>query len=263
MEQNKLYDLVVIGASREGLHTAKYFSKKYQNLNILLVSSSFNYGKPLGLSYTQDTVVFSEYLFGIIKLYLKTSGHICTKNVILATGTQPRMLDCVNTRRVAYNIFQLSKGTKKHTVAVIGQSKDFADLLSKLSRKFKKVYLCTAESELDIPETVTSLINQYKNIQLLPLSLVLKVQPSEKGLVYNIKLNTNGFVKCNFILALTERMPAKNCLNNQMVALDSNGYYKINGSHKTGPVPGIFAVGSCTDHKSRLNLANISLVHIV
>ena len=86
---NKLFDIVIIGASDAGIEAAKYYFAKGKQL--LLISRHFdNFKRQFAkIPYLVGDVVYSGYTHGLIVLFLKDGSQVCCKNVILATDKEP------------------------------------------------------------------------------------------------------------------------------------------------------------------------------
>jgi len=257
--QQKLYDVVIVGASDEGIEAAKYFFAK--NLNILLISRHFdNFKRTFAkIPYLTGNVIFSGYMHGLIMLYLEDGSSICTKNVILATGTRhtPVKSDCKN--GIYYNINSIKNTRKYHKLVIIDDTEAGVKHALLLATKFKEIYICTKLLKLPISEELKQKLQETPNIHIMPLCSVKEFVHNNMNVLYKVILDTYAEVPCQYVLASTNRIAEVPCLSKGMIEIDQYGYYIVNKHYGSKLVPGVFAIGACTGSNDKIKFGNILL----
>ena len=78
--QDKLFDVIILGASTEGIALAEYIKSKAPKTKVALVSKHFNFVKPKNKLADTELItgesIFSNFNHGLIILTLKSLNKI-------------------------------------------------------------------------------------------------------------------------------------------------------------------------------------------
>ena len=116
---DQLYDVIVIGASEEGISFCEQLLGKTTGLKVALVSKNFN--RPVeceGLTKITGEVIFSAYNCGMIGLTLADRTQIFGVNIVVAVGTKP-IKSTLKNPNIRYNLTAL-KPLKTSPAVVVG-----------------------------------------------------------------------------------------------------------------------------------------------
>ena len=145
---NQLYDVVVIGASEEGISFCEQLLKKTVGVKVALVSRTFN--KPInieGLTKITGEVIFSAYNCGMIGLTLADRSQVFGVSIVIAVGTKP-VRSALKNPNIKYNLADL-KASKSAPAVVVGNDNLAVSYALTMSKKFKYVYLCSNTVDLE------------------------------------------------------------------------------------------------------------------
>ena len=258
MYQNKIFDVIIVGASYEGLALCEYLQEKLPTIQIALVSSNFLNCKPRqtleGIEKVEHTVIYSSYMHGLIGLTLDDQTNIFGLNVVLATGSKPTLLD-ITSNSIYYKTVGVKRAVKANQTVVIGHNTEAINAACWAAKKFKYVYLCTPSFKLDASKKDIQKLNEIENIVHLPNSQIIDYKNDKRGNICEVTLSTYDTIRCNSIIAITDRLPDVPQLHPQMIEKDSDGYVIVNHLGETTKVPKIFALGACTRYNSKRNIA--------
>jgi thioredoxin reductase len=252
MSTNQLYDIIVIGASEDGIKFCKQILDKTVDVKIALVSRSFNY--PLDftdLDIINKEVIFSSYNRGLIGLTLADKSTLFCKNIIIATGTKPVRSSLKNCN-IQYNLNKVVP-SKSSPAVVFGNDDLAASYAIALSKKFKYVYLCTNILELSCSSKYIKKIENIANIVHLPNCNIIGCKNDKEGKLVEVQLDTYSSIRCTALIMSLGRTPDNPGLSKRMIETDSEGYIKIHPTNETTIIPTIYAIGSCVkDSKTKL-----------
>mgnify|MGYP003293980916 CR=1 FL=1 len=241
----KNYDVIVIGASEEGISFCEQLLAKTTGLQVALVSRNFN--RPVevaGLTKISGEVIFSTYNRGMIGLTLHDRTQIFGVNVVIAVGTKPVKSNLKNTN-IRYNLLNI-KASKTTPVVVAGNNNLAASYALTLAKKFKYVYLCSNSVELDCDAKYIKKLENVANIVHLPNCNVLGCKNDKDGKLVEVQLDTYSSIRCSALIMSLGRMPDNSGLSNRMISVDSEGYIVTKEFNTTTIVPKIYAIGTCT-----------------
>lgn len=256
MPTNQIYDVIVIGASEEGINFCSQLLAKTTNLKIALVSRNFN--RPVDLeaiTKINKEVIFSSYNRGLIGLTLNDRSQIFGLNVIIAVGTKP-IKSTLKNCNIKYNLNDL-KTSKLTPAVVVGNNTLAAKYALAISKKFKYVYLCSNTLELECEAKYIKKIENTANIVHLPNCNVIGCRNDKDGSLAEIQLDTYSSIRCTALIMSLGRIPDNSGLSKRMIEIDKEGYIITKEFNTTTIVPKIYAIGTCTRSSTKNRLLPI------
>ena len=274
---NKIYDVVIIGGGPAGYSAALYASRAgYETLvverlspggQMALTGDIDNYpgfeqgvdGFTLGMkmqqgaerfgAVTEYTEIISVDFEGDTKKLYTSNSIIESKNVIIATGANPRELGIpleseYAGRGIHYCAHCDGRFYKDKTVVVVGGGNSAVSDAIYLSKLVKKVYLVHRRNSLRAEKIYQKALFNADNVEFLWDSTVESFVADEKITSVNIKDLKNNKVypiEADGIFVSIGRKPATEFLSGKL-ALDDYGYIIADESTRTS-IPGVFAVG--------------------
>lgn len=260
MEKNylgKLFDVIVIGASTDGIALCEYLVSKKPDIKTLLVAENTNsilQKHKLGNTIiVNDKVIYSSYNHGVIGLNLTSGDQVYATNVVIATGTKPKKVS-LDTPNIYYKTTTCDICSKSKQAVVVGDKLRAVSAAIWASKKFRYVYLCSKVFNLKAPDKDLEKLAACENVVHLPNCSILEVKNDRRGNLEEITLDTYSTIKCNAIFVISDRLPDVPQLDPRMIELE-DGYVKIDHQGQTTRIPKIFALGGCTKYKSKRNIA--------
>lgn len=254
---SQLYDVIVIGASEEGISFCEQLLAKTVGLNVALVSRNFN--RPIddavGLTKITGEVIFSSYNRGMIGLTLHDRTQVFGVNVVVAVGTKPVKSNLKNSN-IRYNLLDV-KASKTAPVVVAGNNNLAVSYALALSKKFKYVYLCSNSLELDCDTKYIKKLENVANIVHLPNCNVIGCKNDKNGSLAEVQLDTYSSIRCSALIMSLGRVPDSSGLSKRMIETDANGYIVTKGFNVTTVVPSIYAIGTCTKSGAKTRLVPV------
>ncbi len=273
----KVYDLIVIGGGPGGYTAALYAARAGLSVIVLeklsaggqmaLTSQVDNYpgfvdgidGFLLGENMqkqaeqfgaqTELAEVFSVKLDGDLKQIETSEGTFLGRNVIIATGANPKKLGLEDEKQLigkGVNYCAACDGMfyKGKTVAVVGGGNSaVADALL-LSRIAEKVIVIHRRDSLRADKVYHEPLLSAPNVEFIWNSQVDKLLQTEKlsGLqIRNLQTGAISQICVDGVFISIGRVPATALVKEQL-SLDPAGYIIADESTKTN-LPGVFAVG--------------------
>ena len=93
----KLFDVIIIGASADGIALCEYLVSKKPDIKTLIVAENTNNilqkHKLENTIIVKDKVIYSSYNHGVIGLNLESGDQIFATNIVIATGTKPKKIN--------------------------------------------------------------------------------------------------------------------------------------------------------------------------
>ena len=263
MQQNELYDVIILGASNEGIMLAEYIKSKEPAKKVALVSKHFNFVKTN--NNLLDTVlitgesVYSSYNHGVIILTLKDRRIVIGKNLVLATGGNPILghSDRYKNKNICYNPRNIKINSKNKPAVVYGEDTNAVNFALSMAKKFKYVYLCSEAFKLNCDSKLLKKLNDVPNIVHLPNCHIASCKNDKEGNLCEVTLDTYETIKCSALVLSFGRTPDVNGIDLKMIELDSDKYVKINTQHQTTIVPTIYAIGECTKHNTKRSITMV------
>jgi thioredoxin reductase len=247
MSTNQLYDVIVIGASEEGINFCTQLINKTKDVKVALVSRNFN--RPVevdNITKINQEVIFSSYIYGLISLTLADRTQIFGKNVVIAVGTKP-VKSTLKNSNIKYNLNDL-KASKTSPVVVAGNDTLAVKYALALAKKFKYVYLCSNTLNLECEKKYIKKLENVANIVHLPNCNIIGCKNNKDGSLAEAQLDTYSSIKCAALVMSLGRNPDNSGLSKRMIDVDSEGYIITKEFNETTIIPGIYAIGACTRH---------------
>ena len=263
MNPNQLYDIIVVGASAEGVAFCEKLLSKTKEVKVALISKHFKHLTKQnleGIDLIEQEVVHSNYRHGLLIVSLADSTNICGKTVIIATGSKP-IKSTLKSANIYYNISDL-KPNKNGQAVIWGNDALAVKYALKLSKKFKYVYLCNNSLILNCDTKLITKIENTANIVHLPNCNIIACKNNKEGNLVEVQLDTYSSIKCSALVMSLGRSPENPGISKKMVELDVDGFVKTKAFNETTKVPNIFAIGECTRHASS-HSTTLTLNHII
>lgn len=253
----ELYDIIIVGASQEGITICNYLISKKPNLKIALVSRNFNnFSNSLkrdNIDYINEEVIYSSYNHGVIGFTFANKDNIFCRNAILATGSKPKQLMLKNSN-IYYNLNNISAYSKSEAAVVYGNDSSAATYAIKLAKKFKYVYICSDTLELKCTPALLKKLTETSNIVHLPNCHIINCKNDSNGKLQEITLDTYDTIRCSTLVVAIGRTPEIPGFNKRMIKLDDKGCATINADGATAVIPTLYAVGACATKNSKQQL---------
>lgn len=253
---SQLYDVIVIGASEEGISFCEQLLAKTVGLKVALVSRNFT--RPVeiaGLTKITGEVIFSSYNRGMIGLTLHDRTQVFGINVVIAVGTKPIKSSLKNSN-IQYNLTDL-KTSKSSPAVVVGNDNLAVNYALTMAKKFKYVYLCSSTIELDCNNKYLKKLENVANIVHLPNCNVIGCKNDKDGNLVEIQLDTYSAIRCSALVMSLGRTPDSSGLSKRMIEVDADGYIITKEFNTTTIVPKIYAIGTCTRSSTKNRLLPI------
>ena len=264
MQQNEMYDVVVLGASAEGIALCEYIKAKSPTKKVALVSKHFNFVKPNNkLADTKlitGTSVYSSFNHGLVILTLKDNSLVVGKNLVIATGAAPVKSTAdrfKNNKAICYNPREITVNPKNKPAVVYGDGADAVKFALSMAKKFKYVYLCSSVFKLECDAKLLKKLNEVANIVHLPNCHIVSSKTDKDGKLCEVTLNTYDTIKCVALVLALGRTPDVNGVDPRMIELDQDKYIMINMHHQSTKVPNIYAIGECTKHNTKRSITMV------
>lgn len=279
-----VYDLIIIGAGPAGVSAAVYASR--QKLNFLVISKDS--GGQLGkktmeienyagfskisgpelikafeeqLKFNKVEIVFDEILKvekveNKFLLHTATSATYESLSVIIATGSDPRMLEVPGEKEfmgkgVSYCALCDGPIFKDKTVAVIGGGNNGFETAVFLSNYVKKIYILEFADKVRADQENQNLVAKKSHIEIITNAKVLKIEGDNfvKSLTY-LNQKTNDEVKLNVegIFVEVGYSPATAFVKGLVEFSDRDEIIVDQETFRT-KTPGLFAAGDCNQGK--------------
>lgn len=252
---NQIYDIIIVGASAEGIALAEYLAAKTSEAKIALVSSHFkNVPEKKDLSkinLIEQEVTFISYFRGLHSFTLANKQAIFSKTTVIATGSKP-IKSAFKGKGIYYNTQEFKKPEKfLKQVVVSGHDRKAADYAVYLSKKFKYVYLCSPTLELTCDKKIIHKLATIANVVHLPGCNIISCKHSKEGTLTEVTLDTYSTINCAALVFSLGRVPDIPPIQKQMLELTEKGSLKVKVFNELTTVPNIFAIGECSSHNTK------------
>jgi len=291
--QEKIYDLIIVGAGPAGL-TAAIYASRY-GIKPLVISENIggmaqeawhveNYpgipkitgkelmekmqahAKDLGSEFLLDGVGKISHDKTIFQIKTVSGKMLKAKTIILALGLKNRQLDIANEekflgRGVSYCFTCDGVFFRNKIVAVVGGANSAAHAALTLTEYATKVYILFRKPEMTAQPSLIQEIKNNPKIEILPETQIKELQGAnklEKIIVYKSDSPDNiNEVAIDGLFIEIGSIPSNILAQHLGVECDEKGYIKVNNSQETN-VAGIFAAGSGTNATPQLNQIIVS-----
>lgn len=246
---NKLYDVIIIGASLEGINAYNSLKRTAPKKSVIVISRDFSNvtarNSVLSTDRVLGEVVFTEDRRGIMTAIMQDDERISGLCMIIATGTKPVRF-AFDTNSVYYNVRDIKARAKVSPIVLVGHNEKAARSALELSKKFRKVYVCLETADFECNDELKDEIANTDNISLLPFCSIKKLINDKNGNLLKVQLDTLDEIDCKYLFCSLGQKPDLDGIFSRMITTDRDGYIKINNDFETEVVPGIYAVGRCT-----------------
>lgn len=256
-----IYDVIIIGASKEGIALYKLLHKD-KTLKIAVVSPNFHNLKADSEIAASDRV-YNKVAYSMLKrdllvLTLADNSLLCGLNVVIASGLAPKKCP-YDTQSVYYDIKDIKIRTKASPFIVVGNDDRAAVRALMLAKKFNYIYLCYSENKLDCSDVLAKELSNSANIALLPHCKIVSCKNESNGALYSVKLDTLESLKCKGIVCIGENVSnIDKWFNVNLIALDENKLIKVNEFGQTRDGLNIFAIGTCAEASSTMIINRVA-----
>ena len=258
---NIIYDVIIIGASKEGIALYKLLHKD-RTLKIAVVSPNFHNLKTGSEIAASDRiyhkVAYSTLKRDLLVLTLDDNSLLCGINVVIASGLSFKKCP-YDTQSVYYDIKDIKIRTKASPFIVVGNDDRAAVRALMLAKKFNYIYLCYPENELNCSDLLAKELNNSANIALLPHCRIVSCKNEPNGALCSVKLDTLESLKCKGIVCVGDRVAnIDKWFNTSIIALDENKLIKVNEFGQTVDGLNIFAIGTCAETSSTMIINRVA-----
>lgn len=260
MPTNQLYDVIVVGASEEGLALCEQLNAKTKNAKIALVSKHFNLQTPKhnlqNVDKFEQEVVFSYYKHRLLGVYFTNKDAIFGKSIVIATGSKP-IKSTLKNPNIKYNLNNM-KYNKAAPAVVFGKDNTAATYAISLAKKFKYIYLCFDSLDLKCDSKYLKKIENIANIVCLPNCNIIACKNDKDGNLAEIQLDTYSSIRCSALVMSLGRIPEKVCIDKRMLKTDAEGFIIVKENNETTEIPNIFAIGTCTKNHTKAKITAVA-----
>lgn len=257
---NYRVDIIVIGDSKVGNTTIKQLAPN-KSLKIAFISRNFKNSTThdfINVEYIKNEVTYVNYKQRLFGCYLKNGDNFFSTHLIIATGLEyePFLINNKAVPNVFNNIDNIPKYSKELPAIVVGKTNSDILLALKAAKKFKQIYLCTENFEIE-NATSTSLkkLSETNNILVLPNTSITKVVIEEEKLKA-VELTNFSTVTCSAIFIKTEARPETAFIEDGIIETE-NGYIRTTSNAESTKVPKCFAIGTCTKKSTKKMIQNM------
>ena len=252
LDLTKVIDVIIIGASKEGINTAVQLAKKDPNINIAIISKNFNkwtskYPQFPNIYKIEQEAFYITFNRGLYGVYLKDNNRLFSCNLVIATETKMAPLKVKNkTLSEVYNkIADAPKAGPESQAVVIGHDDAAVKLAIAAAKKYMYVYLCAELLKLNCKEELKEKFSKVKNIALLPGCKITNFSTDKEGNLKDITLDTYATVRCNVVFMLGKSEPDLSYISTKFISLNENKAIITGDYNNSLKIPGIYAVGGC------------------
>ena len=250
---NKFFDIVIIGASKEGCLVSGQLSKLTVNKSIALISSRFPIQKPDAAECINGTVHYISYNRGLIGLTVDkhTSPTIFCTQLIISTGLKSTPLKCAtynsyNIHGIYYHVDELEPNIELKNCIVVGKTNKAIQMVYDLKQKFDKVYFCP--NCFDFDKKAQRQINELEaceNVHIFYGGELTEVTVNTQfhRQVCMAILDTDTLLYCNAIFVSLDQIPETQWIPATLFPKTEDGYLQITESCQSLRVPTIYACG--------------------
>ncbi|CDX04732.1 thioredoxin reductase (NADPH) [Desulfitobacterium sp. LBE] len=217
-----------------------------------LMSDFKKHAESFGVEFLKDEVVSTELSQDLKKVTTKKKKEFYGKAVIIAAGTQPRLLNIPGEKElrgsgVAYCATCDAEFFQDEDVVVVGsgdQAIEEGMFITKFARKVTVIVLHD-EGILDCNKVSAEKAFQNEKMEFVwnsTLEAVLGEENVEGVQVKNLKTGGSSVLPCQGVFFFVGMIPATEFLQNSGIEMDRRGYIPVNDLMETN-LPGIYAVG--------------------
>lgn len=254
-----IYDVIIIGATPEGIELAK--KPSVTNKKVILISSKFYTEVNLdNVSLLEAEVVFLSYTRGLIGanvLQENSKGIIYGTNIVLATGTKPIKAPLKNVN-IRYKAIDIPGKHKAEPAVVYGNNEEAALYALDLAKRFCYVYFCTKDFELNCSKRLQKKINETANIVHLPGCNIMSCKNDKDGKLAEVTLDTYATITTTALVFASGRTPDMPNFAHRFIDTDEDGFADIKEFNESKLVPGIYAIGSLCRSRAKRDITKLA-----
>lgn len=276
MEENKIYDLIIIGAGPAGLSASIYASRygiKHLVVGGLLggqISSTHlidnypgiedatgfefsqkfsNHAKKYGVEILPKIIKNIQKNNSDFEIEMEGGEKISAKTIILATGTKHRKLNIkgeeeFSGKGVSYCATCDGFFYKNKVVAVVGGNDSAAGAAVYLADIAEKVYIIYRKDKLRAEPYWVNLIEKNNKVEVIYNTNILEILGDKK--IEKVILDNKKELVVDGLFIEAGSDPSFEFAKNLGINTDENGYIKINSDCSTN-IDGVWAAGDITD----------------
>ncbi len=282
-EDNKIYDIAIVGNGPSGL-SASIYASRYKLSNIIFgktiggtISEAhkvcnypgitdisgldlgmrfFQQAKDLGGEYSTEQIVDLKKENNIFKLSTDNGKEYLSKTVVMSIGSNRSKLNLKEEDKylgkgLSYCATCDSMFFRNKTVAIIGGSNAATMAASMLSDVAKEVYIIYRGTELKGEPMWIDVVTKKDNIKIIYTTIVIGIEGETH--VERVKLsrpyNGSEYLNVDGIFVEIGSEPNVDLANKLNLELE-DGLIKVNVDQSTS-VEGIWAAGDCTTGSNR------------
>jgi thioredoxin reductase (NADPH) len=274
--QDKVYDILIIGAGPAGMSAAIYAgrsdktvaifdrdgfggniakSPKVENLPGFVSISGADFAANMFQQMTNlptvehfiENILYVDYRYGLFRIRTDANEMFCGRSLIFATGTKHKELT-LDTPDIYYCATCDGPFFKNKNVIVVGSGNSGATYALELASYCKNVFLCDVTMNMCCEAVLQKQIAETPNIHWLPNSTVVGVTNGKDGHLSSVKLTTGDTIKCSAIFAAIGLLPQTDIVK-PFARLNQAGYIISPDCITTAGIPGVYAAGDCRESK--------------
>lgn len=251
MAEKDIYDLIVIGASKEGLELLSYVNSQVDQKLALV---DYDFGDKLDSCFDADhidliqkRVKFISFVHGIIILTMEDSSYLATRNLVVATGIVSKH-DNLDIDEYTDTEFEF-KSKVKGCAAVVGNTYPAADTANELAKDFEQVYLIIDDVD---EHFVTKLANNVTIIYNAKIAekIYRSTPKTNKKYLGSIVLDNYSKIPCRVIVYRDDIKPEIPEAGPSIFTYNIKGEIETNENHSVKNIPFVYAIGNCSDRYS-------------
>ena len=243
-------DVMIVGDSKSGHAILDKIASAKPAVKIAFISQSFKSTTThdyINVKYFRDEVVYVGYRHRLFCCYMKNGDHIYSTHLVIASGLnyEPLVINNEPVPCVFNTLDEVTKNAKDQPVVVICNDEIDAKFAMEIAKKYKQVYICTKEFNLNesLSATASKKLAKVENIVILPNTAIRKVT-SNNGILQKVELDNYSEVTCSAIYAKTMAKPATDFVPRKILPKEE-GYPVVKDNCESELVPGCFAAGNC------------------
>lgn len=248
---NYRVDVIIIGDSKNGHELLDKLATGNPKINIAFISQAFKSTTThdyINVKYFKNEVVYTSYRHRLFNCYLKNGDVLFSTHLIIASGVayEPLMINNESVPCVFNTTDDIPKIAKDQPALVVYNQASDVKFALEIAKKYKQVYLCTTEIDINsnITEATAKKLAKAENLVVLPNTTIQKAI-SEKGVLQKVDLDNYSTINCSAIYAKTASKPAIEFVPEKLMLRDEAGYLKVSEKAESTLVPKCFAVGNC------------------